>query len=59
MNRTPRLLNRILLAVLGSALLLCGVHLVLGANSPGYAAGWRQLATRLGESSGGVPGCAS
>lgn len=54
MNRTPRLLNRILLAALGSALLLCGIHLVLGANSPGYAAGWRQLATRLGELSGGV-----
>lgn len=48
MNRTPRLLNRILLAVAGLALLVCGAHLVLAALSPGYAAGWREVAADLG-----------
>lgn len=48
MNRTPRMLNRILLAVLGLALLACGAHLVLAALSPGYADGWRQVADQLG-----------
>lgn len=48
MSRTPRLLNRILLTILGVALLACGAHLTLAALSPGYAAGWRQAAVGLG-----------
>jgi hypothetical protein len=47
MNRTPRLLNRILLAILGLALLACGAHLSLAAVAPDYAAGWRQAAAQL------------
>jgi len=37
MNRTPRALNRVLLAVLGVLLVLCGAHLVLVALVRPYA----------------------
>ncbi|WP_411731922.1 hypothetical protein [Paeniglutamicibacter sp.] len=48
MNRTPRLLNRIMLTVLGLLLLVGGLHLALAAFSPGYGRGWRVLATDVG-----------
>lgn len=38
MNRTPRLLNRVLLAVIGVLLVLLGAHLVLVTLLPSYAA---------------------
>ena len=44
MNRTPRLLNRVLLGIFGVLLLALGVHLVLIALAPGYAGGWRAVA---------------
>ena len=44
MNRTPRLLNRVLLAIFGVLLLALGIHLVLIALAPGYAGGWRAVA---------------
>lgn len=48
MNRTPRLLNRIMLTVLGLLLLVGGLHLALAAFSPGYGRGWRAFATDVG-----------
>ncbi|MGL3807854.1 hypothetical protein ACSYDW_17385 [Paeniglutamicibacter sp. R2-26] len=47
MNRTPRLLNRVLLGIFGVLLLALGIHLVLIALAPGYAGGWRAVAGRM------------
>lgn len=48
MNQTPRLLNRIVLVVVGLVLLAGGVNLLLVAGLPGYAEGWRRSATDVG-----------
>lgn len=48
MNRTPRLLNRIVLAVVGFVLLAGGVNMLLVAGLPGYAGTWRRGATEVG-----------
>ena len=48
MNQTPRLLNRIVLSVLGVLLLAAGLNLVLVAAHPGYARGWQRAASGAG-----------
>ncbi len=48
MNRTPRLLNRIVISLLGLLLLAAGLNALLVAVSEGYARGWRNLAWGLG-----------
>lgn len=46
MNRTPRTLNRILLGLLGLALLLLGGGLLLISMNPAAARGWQDFAHR-------------
>lgn len=48
MNQTPRLLNRIILSVLGFVLLAGGVNMLLVSAVPGYSALWRRGATDVG-----------
>ncbi|MFI8411888.1 hypothetical protein ACIGB6_05275 [Paeniglutamicibacter gangotriensis] len=48
MNRTPRMLNRVILVVLGVLLLACGLNLLLVAVSADYAQGWRNTAANVG-----------
>ncbi|GAA1888541.1 hypothetical protein GCM10009715_38040 [Paeniglutamicibacter psychrophenolicus] len=48
MNQTPRLLNRLVISLLGLMLLAGGLNAVLVASSEGYARGWRNVASDLG-----------
>ena len=48
MNQTPRLLNRIVISLLGLVLLAGGLNALLVASSEGYARGWRNVASDLG-----------
>ncbi|RAX49156.1 hypothetical protein DQ353_11345 [Arthrobacter sp. AQ5-05] len=48
MNQTPRLLNRIVISLLGLMLLAGGLNALLVASSEGYARGWRNVASDLG-----------
>ncbi|HXD27296.1 MAG TPA: hypothetical protein VN621_00910 [Arthrobacter sp.] len=48
MNRTPRITNRVILTLLGLFMTALGLHGLLLAAVPSYAAGWRGLADRVG-----------
>lgn len=48
MNQTPRLVNRILLILIGFLLLLCGAHLMLTAFAADYAQRWQVIASGAG-----------
>lgn len=54
MNQTPRAVNRVVLTILGLLLTAAGAHGLLLSVLPGYATGWRGLATRAGEAGGAV-----
>jgi hypothetical protein len=47
MNSTPRLLNRILIGILGLTLLVVGALLVLLATAPGIASWWQSWSSGL------------